>query len=82
MEKIQDTQRINQILQKGDITFRDPDSGYRYSLCAVCPNDGNECSITSYERKGGELSSITRVTYYCPICNNRFDAKPEDMFLR
>jgi hypothetical protein len=82
MRKKKDVIRITQILKKGDITFLDPNSGYRYSLGAVCPNDGLDCSVTSCERVSGEEPKITRTTFYCPICGTRFDASPETMFLR
>jgi len=82
MEKFKDLQRINQMLNKGEITCLDTESGYRYSLCAICTNDGNECSIASYERNVGEKLKITRVSFHCPICDTKFDVLPEDMFLR
>ena len=82
MRKKKDVNRITQILGKGDITFLDPDSGYRYSLGAVCPNDGLECSLTSCERESGEEPKVVRTTFYCPICGTCFDASPETMFLR
>jgi hypothetical protein len=82
MRKSKNVGRITQMLGKGDITFLDPVSGYRYSLGAVCPNDSLDCSVTSCERKSGEEPKITRTTFYCPICGTRFDASPETMFLR
>jgi hypothetical protein len=82
MKKRKDVGRITQILKKGEVTFLDPDSGYRYSLGAVCPNDSLECSLTSCERESGEYTKIVRTTFYCPICGTRFDASPETMFLR
>jgi hypothetical protein len=82
MEKFKDLKRINQMLGKGEITCLNTESGYRYSLCAVCKNDGNECSVASFERNIGEKLKITRVSFHCPICYIKFDAKPEDMFLR
>ena len=82
MKKRKDVDRITQMLRKGDITLLDPDSGYRYSLGAVCPNDSLECSVTSCERVSGEEPKITRTTFHCPICGTRFDDSPETMFLR
>ena len=82
MEKFKDLKRINQMLDKGEITCLDPESGYRYSLCAVCKNDCNECSVASLKRNIGEKSKITRVSFHCPICGTKFDAKSEDVFLR
>ena len=82
MEKIKDTKRIRQMMQKGEVNFIDPESGYKYSLCAVCPNDGQECSIAKFEKSLGKELEITRLTFYCPICSQRFDDKPENLFLR
>ena len=82
MERIKDLDKINRALEKGEITILDTESGFKYSLCAVCPNDDYECSVVSFEREGGEVLTINRVTFYCPICNKRFDASPEQMFLR
>jgi hypothetical protein len=82
MKKKTDAVRITQILRKGDITFLDPVSGYRYSLGAACPNDGFECSVTSFERESSEEPKVVRTTFYCPICGMRFDASPETMVLR
>ena len=82
MKKIKDIDKINRALENGDVTFVDTESGYKYSLYAACPNDSYECSVASFEREGGEVSTIMGVTFYCPICNNRFNALPESMFLR
>ena len=82
MEKIKDNHRINEILEKGEIYFQNPETGYRYTLCAVCPRDDHECSVANFEKEIGMVSRIRRVTFYCPICDTRFDVKPDDMFLR
>ena len=81
MKKIQDKDRIKRILEKGEITVLDTESGYKYSLCALCPKDSYECSVASFEKDGGEVSAIKRVIFYCPICSSRFDASVEEMFL-
>jgi len=82
MEKRKDKKKIEQMMQKGEINCTDPESGYRYSLCAVCPNDGQECSVAKFERAIGKEIKINRVTFYCPLCNQRFDGRLENMFLR
>ncbi len=81
MEKVQNSRIINQILKSGKTTYLDPKSGYKYSLFATCPNDGLDCPLNSFERKGGASSCVTRVMFMCPICRNRFDTTPKDMFL-
>ena len=82
MEKIKDKKKIEQMMQKGETKLADPESGYEYSLCAVCSNDGHECSAAQFERAAGKELKITRITFYCPICNQRFDGQLENMFLR
>jgi len=82
MEKIKDNKKIEQMMQKGETNFLDPESGYRHSLCAVCPNDSQECSVANFERAVGTDLKITRITFYCPVCDRRFDGLPEIMFLR
>ena len=81
MERIKDDKKIDQILSKGEVISIDP-SGYKYSICALCPKDDNECLIASLERNVGQDRKITRVTFCCPICRTRFDASPDVMFLR
>ena len=63
MEKFKDLKRINQMLDKGEITCLDIESGYRYSLCAICKNDGNECSVASFERNIGEKTGFHAVHF-------------------
>ena len=82
MDKFKDLERISFMLDKGDITCLDPKSGYRYSLCAVCKNDGNECSVASFEKGIGEKAKVIRVSFKCPICGTKFDALREDLFFR
>jgi hypothetical protein len=74
MIKIKNPNRIKRTLEIGEITCRDTESGYKYSLWAFCPNDHYECSVASFERATAEESKIKRVTFYCPICSSRFDA--------
>lgn len=82
MDKFKDSEHISRMLDQGEITCLDPKSGYRYSLCAVCKNDGNECSVASFEKSVAEKARVTRISFRCPICGIKFDALPEDLFLR
>lgn len=79
---MKDKKKIEQMMQEGKIDFIDPESGYKYSLCAFCPNDNHECSVSNFESASGKELKILRVAFYCPICNHRFDGWPENMFLR
>jgi len=83
MEKVQNTSRITQMLDQGSLTLRDPETGYTYSICSVCPQDGYDCPVTSHDRDcEGNRVRITRVMFSCPACGNRFSARPEEMYLK
>ncbi|MBN1369127.1 MAG: hypothetical protein JW954_02675 [Dehalococcoidaceae bacterium] len=83
MEKVKNKSRISKMLSVGELNYRDPKTGYTYTLCAVCPTDGHDCSITSHDRDTeANRTRITRVVFACPACGNRFTAKVEDMYLK
>ena len=82
MEKFKNIIIIRKILDKGEVSYLDPKSGYRYSLCAVCSTDGHECSLSYAERDFGQGSKVTRLVFRCPLCDTRFDASPDELFLR
>jgi len=81
MEKVRSIRTINKMLRNGKTTYLDPKSAYKYSLFATCPNDESDCPLNSFERKGGASSVVTRVIFQCPLCRNRFDVLPREMFL-
>ncbi len=81
MKRVQDTKTIKQMLKSGEITFHDPQSGFKHTLCAVCPTDGNDCSIASFEKEGGDSTQIFQVRFDCPICSKQFTVEPEGMYL-
>ncbi len=83
MEKIQNKSRISKMLASGRINYEDPKNGYIYSLCAVCPNDGYDSPVTSFDRDTvASTTRISRVTFLCPDCGTRFSARAGDMFLK
>ncbi len=83
MEKVKNKSRISKMLSQGELRFKDPKTGYIYTLCAVCPVDGYDCSITSHDRDTeGNRSKITRVVFSCPACGNCFAAKPDNLYLK
>ena len=81
VEKVHDTKTIQQMLKRGEISFRDHESGFKKTLCAACPIHGNNCSVASFERKRGDSTQIIQVLFNCPICGKRFAAEPEKMYL-
>ncbi len=83
MEKVKSKSRITKMLLQGELRFKDPKTGYMYTLCAVCPTDGCDCSVTSHDRDTeANITRITRVLFSCPACGYRFSARPEDMYLK
>jgi len=81
METVRDTGTIQQMLKRGEITFLDPETGFKHTLCVVCPIHGNNCTVASFEREGGDSTQIIQVLFSCPICGKRFSVKPEEMYL-
>ena len=83
MEKIKNNTKISEILESGNLKYKDPDTGYTWTLCAVCPVDGCDCGITSHDRDTeGTSSRITRVVFACPSCGRNFSAKAEEMYFK
>ncbi len=83
MEKVKDKTRISEMLSDGKLSFKDPKTGYIYNICAVCPEDGCDCSITSHDRDTeGNRTTITRLVFSCPACGNRFSAGPDEIYLK
>ncbi len=81
MKKVHDIKKIKQMLKSGEITFHDPESGFKHTLCAVCPTDGNDCSVASFEKESGDSTLIIQVLFNCPICGKQFTVEPEEMYL-
>jgi len=82
MEKFKNKSRISKMLSQGELNYKDPRTGYIYTLCAVCPEDGHDCPVTSHDRDTeANRTRITRVVFACPACGNRFAAGPAEMYL-
>lgn len=74
--------RIKNMLTNGEVTFKDPESGYRYTLYANCPNDGSSASVARISKENRTGSSVTNIIFKCPICGNLFEGKEGDISLR
>jgi len=74
--------RIKMMLASGEVTYLDPESGYRYTLYANCPNDGNTASVARIAKENRTGSSVTNIIFKCPICSNLFEGKEDQMSLR
>mgnify|MGYP001161943142 CR=1 FL=1 len=74
--------RINMMLANGEVTYLDPESGYRYTVYANCPDDGSSASVARITKENRTGSSVTNIIFKCPICGNLFNGKADNMSLR
>ncbi len=68
----------NKLLSQGMVSTRDPETGFRYIICASCPNDGGDGTVSRIDRKD---NVVERVLFCCSTCGKEFAVKPEDIFL-
>jgi hypothetical protein len=52
MEPIKDIERVKRMFAQGQPELVDVQTGYKYSLAALCPKDGNIASVARIERQG------------------------------
>lgn len=74
-----DLQRIKDMLSRGQLAVRDPETGLHHYLYARCPKAGHESPVHRVDKSG---MAIIRAVFRCPICGRDFEAGAEDMFLR
>ena len=79
MEPVKDTERVKRMFAQGQPALSDAQTGYKYSMVARCPKDGNFGSVTRIERAGGSLS---KVTFRCTSCFNDFEVGQDDIYIR
>ena len=79
MEPVKDTEKVQMMFAQGQPTLVDRQTGYKYSMVARCPKDGNFASVARIERAGGGLS---KVTFRCTSCFTEFEASQEDIYIR
>ena len=78
MEAMKDQARVKKMFAAGEITMRDPKSGYRYSLAAICPKDGSISYVKLFDKSGQALS---RVIFECSTCFDHFEARTKDIMV-
>ena len=79
MEPVKDTEKVKTMFARGQPTLVDEQTGYKYSMVARCPKDGDLASVTRIERAGKHLSEVT---FRCPSCFTDFQASQEDIYIR
>ena len=79
MEPIKDTEKVKRMFLQGKTDLVDTETGYKYSMVARCPKDGNFASVARIGRAG---QSLSKVTFVCPLCLTEFDVSQDDIYIR
>ena len=79
MEQVKDTDKVKRMFVQGQPTLVDVQTGYKYSMVARCPKDGNFASVARVERAG---QSLSKVTFQCTSCFTQFEVSQEDIYIR
>ena len=79
MEPVKDTDKVKRMFVQGQSTLVDVQTGYKYSIVARCPKDGNFASVARIERAG---QSLSKVIFQCTSCFTQFEVSQEDIYIR
>ena len=79
MEPVKDTERVKRMFAQGQPELVDAQTGYKYSMVALCPKDGNIASVARIERAG---QSLSKVTFRCVSCFTEFEVGQDDIYVR
>ena len=79
MEPVRNTEKVKRMFAQGQSELVDPQTGYKYTMVARCPKDGNFASVARIERAG---QSLSRVTFQCTSCFTEFEVGQDDIYVR
>lgn len=79
MEPVKDIEKVKKMFAQGQSELVDAQTGYKYSMVARCPKDGDFASVARIERAGECLS---KVTFRCTSCFTEFEAGQDDIYIR
>ena len=79
MEPFKDIEKVKRMFAQGQPTLVDAQTGYKYTMVARCPKDGNSASVARIERAG---QSLSRVTFQCTSCFTEFEVGQDDIYVR
>ena len=69
---------VKKMFETGKVTLVDPDTKYRYSLTAKCPDDGEYADVARFDKAGNSLS---RVVFKCTLCEDEFEVPRDQMMV-
>lgn len=78
MEPSKDVEKVKRMFAQGQSELVDAETGYKYSIVALCPKDGNIASVARIEKAG---QSLSKVTFRCASCFTEFEAKQDEIYL-
>ena len=78
MKPIKNREKVKRMFAQGQSFLIDPQTGYKYSMVAHCPKDGNLASVARIERAG---ESLSKVTFQCTSCFTQFEVDQEDIYV-
>ena len=78
MEPVRDTEKVKRMFAQGQPALMDAQTGYKYTMVARCPKDGNFASVARIERAG---QSLSRVTFQCTSCFTEFEVGQDDIYV-
>jgi hypothetical protein len=76
MKPVKDAAKVDAMWRTGQPFIVDRESGYRYSMVARCPKDGNDGGV---EQIFNREQVIERVVFRCTACGDKFEAAREDI---
>ena len=79
MEPVKDTDKVKRMFVQGQPDLVDVQTGYKYSMVARCPKDGDFASVARIERAG---QSLSKVIFRCCSCFTEFEVSQDDIYIR
>ncbi|KTB48306.1 hypothetical protein DEALK_11520 [Dehalogenimonas alkenigignens] len=64
---------VSRMFGTGEVSLLDTKTGYRYSLVAYCPKDGDYSYVDRVDRFEKAGKSLKTVTFKCPTCSTTFE---------
>ena len=78
MKPVKDNEKVKRMFVQGQPELVDMQTGYKYSMVARCPKDGDFASVARIEKAG---QSLSKVTFRCTSCFTEFEVNQDDIYI-
>ncbi len=78
MKPIKNIEKVGRMFAQGQTDLVDAQTGYKYSMVARCPKDGNYASVARIEREG---QSLSKVIFQCADCLTSFEVTQDKIYV-